>query len=175
MSREGGSPVGDRVLAQLLTEMDGLEGSEGVAVIAATNRPDVLDAALTRPGRLDRAIYVPLPDLETRLALLGAELGRMPNAGLDVELLASETEGFSGAELVALCKEAAMAAIAQQVHLPLCNREDGGRREALTQVEEGRAAARVDQDHVAAAFARVVPRTPAALLAVYEAFAQRGP
>lgn len=108
---EGGSKVGERVLAQLLTEMDGVESLVGVTVLAATNRPDMMDRALLRPGRLDRVIYVPLPDLETRKQVLRIHSARVPVAGLNTAELAARTEGYSGAELAAVCNEAALAAL----------------------------------------------------------------
>lgn len=104
--------VSDRVLSQLLTELDGIQGLKQVIVIAATNRPDMLDAALIRPGRIDRKIYVPPPDEQSREQILRIELGKMPISSLiSFETLVNLTEGFSGAECVALCAEAAMLAI----------------------------------------------------------------
>lgn len=72
------SSVGDRVLAQILTEMDGIEGLNGVVVVAATNRPDLIDDALLRPGRIDRIIFVPLPDTETRKDIFEIQFKKMP-------------------------------------------------------------------------------------------------
>jgi transitional endoplasmic reticulum ATPase len=113
--RRGGrfdSGVTDRIVNQLLTEMDGLERLEGVVVIAATNRPDIIDPALLRPGRFDRLIYVPPPDEKARLEILKVHTRRMPLAE-DVDLLeiAKKTEGYTGADLAAVCKEAALAAL----------------------------------------------------------------
>ena len=100
----GGSKVGERVLAQLLTEMDGVVSLTGVTVVAATNRPDMIDKALLRPGRLDRVVYVSLPDLATRRQVLDIHTRSMPLAeGVDLEQLALDTEGYSGAELAAVC------------------------------------------------------------------------
>ena len=108
----GGSKVGERVLAQLLTEMDGVVSLTGVTVVAATNRPDMIDKALLRPGRLDRVVYVSLPDLATRRQVLDIHTRSMPLAeGVDLEQLALDTEGYSGAELAAVCNEAALAAL----------------------------------------------------------------
>ncbi|MEM4667232.1 MAG: CDC48 family AAA ATPase [Thermofilum sp.] len=106
------SGVTDRIVNQLLTEMDGLERLEGVVVIGATNRPDILDPALLRPGRFDRLIYVPPPDEKARFEILKVHTRRMPLAE-DVNLaeLAKRTEGYTGADLAAVCKEAALAAL----------------------------------------------------------------
>jgi transitional endoplasmic reticulum ATPase len=113
--RRGGrfdSGVTDRIVNQLLTEMDGLERLEGVVVIAATNRPDIIDPALLRPGRFDRLIYVPPPDEKARLEILKVHTRNMPLAE-DVDLLeiAKKTEGYTGADLAAVCKEAALATL----------------------------------------------------------------
>lgn len=113
----GSHNVGERVLAQLLTEMDGVEVLENVVVVAATNRPDMIDKALLRPGRLDRVIYVPLPDVETRTEIIQLQLQKMPLAAdVNKEELAKLTEGHSGAELVAVCKEAALAALEEDMN-----------------------------------------------------------
>ncbi|NJE60228.1 CDC48 family AAA ATPase [Thermococcus sp. 21S7] len=106
------SRVTDRLINQLLTEMDGIERNSGVVVIAATNRPDILDPALLRPGRFDRLILVPAPDEKARLEILRVHTKRVPLAG-DVNLreLAKKTEGYSGADIEALVREAALLAM----------------------------------------------------------------
>jgi transitional endoplasmic reticulum ATPase len=103
------SGVTSRVISQLLTEMDGLESLQNVMVIAATNRPDILDPAMLRPGRFDRLIHVPAPDEESRLEILKIYTKEMPLAD-DVDLihLARETNGYSGADIASLCREAGM-------------------------------------------------------------------
>jgi transitional endoplasmic reticulum ATPase len=103
------SGVLGRVISQLLTEMDGLEALQDVVVIAATNRPDILDPALLRPGRFDRLIYVPSPDEDARLEIFRIYTKEMPLAD-DVELttLARATKDYSGADIAALCREAGM-------------------------------------------------------------------
>jgi transitional endoplasmic reticulum ATPase len=103
--------IGDRQLTQLLTEIDGLNSSPGVFVIGATNRPDMLDAAITRGGRLSRTIVVPLPDLDARRAILELHARRMPLAAVDLEAVARVTEGFSGGDLKAVCQQAAINAL----------------------------------------------------------------
>ncbi len=103
------SGVTKRVVNQLLTEMDGMEELEDVAVIAATNRPDMLDAGLMRPGRFDRKIKVEVPNEEGRLAIFKVHTEDMPlDDDVDLEKLASETEGYVGADIESVCREAAM-------------------------------------------------------------------
>lgn len=110
------SSVNDRVVAQVLAELDGIVPMEGVVVIAATNQPDALDPALLRPGRIDRALYVGPPDFEARCAIIRIRLGRMSvSDDIDVEEIARLTEGFSGAEVVAVCQEAATMAMEEDV------------------------------------------------------------
>ena len=106
------SGVTDRIVNQLLTEMDGIEKLEGIVVLAATNRLDIIDPALLRPGRFDRLIYVPPPDLEARYEILKVHTRRMPLAeDVDLKKIAERTELYSGADLAALCREAAMTAL----------------------------------------------------------------
>lgn len=104
----------DRQVNQLLQEIDGVESTPGVIVIGATNRKDILDPALLRGGRLSRHIEIPLPDTEGRRAMLGIFTAAMPLRGVDLDELARRTEGLSGADLEALCQEAAMQAIIRQ-------------------------------------------------------------
>jgi transitional endoplasmic reticulum ATPase len=102
---------GTKILTQFLTEMDGVEELNGVVVVAATNRPDTLDPALLRPGRLDRIVYIPPPDEAARTALFGMALAGKPVAeNVDLDRLADLTEGFSAADITALCNAAAMEA-----------------------------------------------------------------
>jgi len=118
--RRGGrfdSGVTDRIVNQLLTEMDGLERLEGVVVIAATNRPDIIDPALLRPGRFDRLIYVPPPDEKARLEILKVHTRNMPLAE-DVDLLeiAKKTEGYTGADIEVLVREAGLLALRENIN-----------------------------------------------------------
>jgi len=107
----GGHDEREQTLNQLLVEMDGFEGSEGVIVIAATNRPDVLDPALLRPGRFDRHVYVQLPDIRGREAILKVHMRKVPLADdVDANIIARGTPGFSGADLANLVNEAALFA-----------------------------------------------------------------
>jgi proteasome regulatory subunit len=113
--RLDGSTSGDRevqrTLMQLLAELDGFDELEHVKIIAATNRPDILDDALLRPGRFDRIIEIPIPDEESRLSILDLHLRNMNTKGVRVKAIARATDGFSGAELKATCVEAGMIAI----------------------------------------------------------------
>jgi transitional endoplasmic reticulum ATPase len=113
----GDAHVTERVISQLLTEMDGIEKMENVVVIGATNRPDLIDPALLRPGRFDRLIYVPPPDEKARLEILKIHTKNMPLAAdVDLEKIAKATEGYSGADLAAVCREAAMIALRQDMN-----------------------------------------------------------
>jgi transitional endoplasmic reticulum ATPase len=105
------SNVTERVVNQLLTSIDGMEALEGVTVIAATNRPDIVDPALLRSGRFDRLILIPQPDHDARLSILKVHAQKMPLHQVDLENLAARTEGYVGADLENLCREAAMVAL----------------------------------------------------------------
>jgi transitional endoplasmic reticulum ATPase len=108
----GDSGGSDRVLNQILTEMDGMNAKKNVFVIGATNRPDQIDPALLRPGRLDQLVYIPLPDDPSRLAILKATLRKSPIASdVDLAYLAKVTKGFSGADLTEICQRACKLAI----------------------------------------------------------------
>ncbi|MGC5050281.1 AAA family ATPase [Micromonospora sp. DT48] len=143
----------DRVVAALLTELDGVEALRNVVVVGATNRPDLVDPALLRPGRLERLVYVPPPDAEARTEILRAAARNVPLAeGVDLPALGAELDGFSAADCAALVREAALAAM----------------RESLT-------ASTVTAEHVAAARSRVRPSLDPAQVAWLAAYAeQRG-
>ena len=145
----GGHDEREQTLNQLLVEMDGFESNEGVIMIAATNRPDVLDPALLRPGRFDRRVVVPRPDLRGRLAILKVHTKRVNLASdVDLEVIARGTPGFVGADLQNLVNEAALLAArrdAQQVHrIDFENAKDkvilGTERKSLIMSEEDRRA-----------------------------------
>ncbi|MDT8438169.1 MAG: ATP-dependent zinc metalloprotease FtsH [Wenzhouxiangellaceae bacterium] len=107
----GGHDEREQTLNQLLVEMDGFEGTQGIIMIAATNRPDVLDPALLRPGRFDRQVVVPLPDLKGREQILGVHMKKIPvDERVDARVVARGTPGFSGADLANLINEAALFA-----------------------------------------------------------------
>jgi transitional endoplasmic reticulum ATPase len=104
--------AGDRVINQILTEMDGMSQKKSVFIIGATNRPDIIDPAILRPGRLDQLIYIPLPDLPSRINILKAVLRKSPVANdVDLEFLGQKTHGFSGADLTEICQRACKNAI----------------------------------------------------------------
>ncbi|WP_305787550.1 AAA family ATPase [Symbioplanes lichenis] len=139
----------DRVVAALLTELDGVEALRNVVVIGATNRPDLIDPALLRPGRLERLVFVPPPDADARAAILRASAKSVPLAGeVDLAELGMELEGFSAADCAALIREAALAAM----------------RESLD-------ATTVTAEHVAAARKRVRPSLDPVQVAWLEAYA----
>ncbi|XP_076239284.1 ATPase family gene 2 protein homolog A isoform X2 [Calliopsis andreniformis] len=144
-SSNTGSNVQERVLAQLLTELDGITALGSVTLVAATNRPDKIDKALLRPGRLDRIIYVPLPDDETRQEIFNIKLKNMPIAkDVNIQDLVELTEGYSGAEIQAICHEAAMKALEESLNADI-----------------------VTKEHFKAALAMITPRTPPSLLTLY--------
>ena len=110
------SHVTERVISQLLTELDGLEGLQDVVVIAATNRPDMIDPALLRPGRFDRMVEIGLPDLESRKSILAIQTANTPLADdVDLTAVADKTEGYTGADLSAVVNEAIMDAVRELV------------------------------------------------------------
>ena len=113
---DGDSRVTERVISQLLTEIDGMQSLNNVIIIAATNRPDILDPALLRPGRFDRLVHVGMPGLEARRMILQIHTAKKPLADdVDLDRLAEKTEGFTGADLTALTNEAVMLAIRSAV------------------------------------------------------------
>jgi transitional endoplasmic reticulum ATPase len=111
------SGVSERVISQLLTEMDGVVTLEDIVVIAATNRPDMVDPAVLRPGRFDRLIYVPEPDEESKTQIFKIYTKNMPLAkDVDAKTLASNSKNYSGADIEALCREAAMIALRRDIN-----------------------------------------------------------
>jgi transitional endoplasmic reticulum ATPase len=118
------SNVTERVVSQFLTELDGLVELKDVIVLAATNRPDLLDPSLLRPGRFDRLVYIPMPDLETRRKIFQIHVSRMQISGeLSLEWLAGMTENYTGADIETLCREAGMLALREHVK-PGMSREE---------------------------------------------------
>ncbi|HEU5446168.1 MAG TPA: CDC48 family AAA ATPase [Nitrososphaeraceae archaeon] len=110
------SHVTERVISQLLTELDGLEVLSNVIIIAATNRPDIIDAALLRPGRFDRLLYVPPPEKESRIKILKIHTSKKPLADdVKIETLAADTEGYTGADIAALASAAVMLALREHI------------------------------------------------------------
>ena len=107
----GDNRVTERVISQLLTEIDGLLSLQNIVVIAATNRPDMIDPAILRPGRFDRRVYVPPPDYDARLRILQIKTKEMPLEKVKIEDLAKKMQGYSGADIDAICREAAITAL----------------------------------------------------------------
>lgn len=126
--KRGSSPdnnVSERVVSQLLAEISGLEDLKGVVVIAATNRPDIVDPALLRPGRFDRQILVHTPDEPARLQILKVHTKNMPLTGdIDLRSLAARTQGFSGADLEALVREAGLFAMRKNINADIITKDD---------------------------------------------------
>ncbi|CAI0374838.1 unnamed protein product [Linum tenue] len=115
-SSSNSSTVAERLLSTLLTEMDGLEQAKGILVLAATNRPHAIDAALMRPGRFDLVLYVPPPDKEARLEILNVHTRNMAiDDDVDLRTIAENTELFTGAELEGLCREAGIVALRENI------------------------------------------------------------
>ncbi|KRF85609.1 uncharacterized protein Dvir_GJ16276, isoform B [Drosophila virilis] len=148
-----GSSVKERVLTQLLTELDGVEALHNVTIVAATNRPDMIDKALLRPGRIDRVCYVGLPEPEARREILHIKLRAMPLAENVVDIvdrLVTLTAGYSGAEIQAVCHEAALSALEQSFE-----------------------AEAVHWRHFEAALQMVQPRTSPELLRLYQEYIKK--
>jgi transitional endoplasmic reticulum ATPase len=130
----GDSGVSERVISQLLTELDGIESLENVVVIGATNRPDIIDPAILRPGRFDRLIFVPAPDYATRLQILKIHCTNMPLApDVDLEHVASQTGGYSGADLEAVVREAGLVSLRRDIETKNVTIEDF--RDALERIK----------------------------------------
>ncbi|KAL9181895.1 hypothetical protein ACHAXT_012238 [Thalassiosira profunda] len=134
-----GGGAADRINNQLLTEMDGFANKKNVFFIGATNRPDILDTALIRPGRLDQLIYIPMPDYESRLAILSATLRKSPvSKDVDLAYLAAKTDKFSGADLTEICQTACKLAIREDIahEAAAVLSEEGDYIEALEESDE---------------------------------------
>jgi transitional endoplasmic reticulum ATPase len=156
------SHVTERVVSQLLTELDGLEELKDVVVIGATNRPDMVDMALLRPGRLDRLVYIPPPNVSSRAQIFAIHLRGKPLADdVDIEQLAKETDGYVGADIEAICREGAMLALRSFI------------RDDMTpeQVKEGASTIRITKAHLYAAINRVKPTASRDMLHQYERIA----
>ncbi|MGA1792784.1 MAG: CDC48 family AAA ATPase [Thermoplasmatota archaeon] len=143
-SSSGDNHVSERLVNQLLTSMDGIEDTEGVIVLGATNRPDILDHALLRSGRFDRVILVGAPDKKERLAIFKVHTKEMPlDRNIDLEELAGTTEGYTGADIEGICREAGIIAL---------RRDIGARKVTLKDFQSALTEARpsVDQDTIEA-------------------------
>ncbi len=121
----GDSGASERVISQLLTEMDGIESLVNVVVIGASNRPDIIDPAILRPGRFDRLIYVPAPDHATRLQILKIHTRNMPlTPDVDLDQITSKTAGYSGADIEAVCREAGLISLRRDIETKSVTLED---------------------------------------------------
>ncbi|XP_051900077.1 ribosome biogenesis protein SPATA5 isoform X2 [Pristis pectinata] len=150
-SSAGAGNVGDRVLAQMLTEMDGIEQLHNVTILAATNRPDMIDKALMRPGRIDRIIYVPLPDTATRAEIFKLQFRSMPiSDNISLDYLVTRTQKYSGAEIIALCREAALLALQEDLQAKI-----------------------ITEKHFEQSFKIVTPRIPQKLVDFYVNYQQQ--
>jgi len=127
--------AGDRVLNQILTEMDGMNQKKNVFIMGATNRPDQIDPALLRPGRLDQLIYIPLPDENSRVSILQACLKKSPvSPDVDLTFLAKMTHGFSGADLTEICQRSAKLAIRESIEADIRIKRERAAREEVGEV-----------------------------------------
>eukprot|EP00112_Aurelia_sp_Birch-Aquarium-sp1_P000189 Seg1015.1 transcript_id=Seg1015.1/GoldUCD/mRNA.D3Y31 product="Transitional endoplasmic reticulum ATPase" protein_id=Seg1015.1/GoldUCD/D3Y31 len=144
-----GGGAADRVINQILTEMDGMGAKKNVFIIGATNRPDIIDPAILRPGRLDQLIYIPLPDEPSRLSILKASLRKSPIAkDVDLAYLGKVTHGFSGADLTEVCQRACKLAIRESIESDIRKeREREANPEADMDCEDEDAVPEIRKDH----------------------------
>merc|ERR1712156_1246281 len=138
----------DRVINQILTEMDGMGSKKNVFIIGATNRPDIIDSAILRPGRLDQLIYIPLPDEGSRMAILKSNLRKSPFAGdVDQQYLAKMTRGFSGADLTEICQRACKLAIRESIDADIRKEKERQKKGVSMDVDDDDANAEVEKKH----------------------------
>uniref|UniRef100_UPI0037E6F842 transitional endoplasmic reticulum ATPase n=1 Tax=Semicossyphus pulcher TaxID=241346 RepID=UPI0037E6F842 len=151
-SRGGGAGdaggAADRVINQILTEMDGMSDKKNVFIIGATNRPDIIDAAILRPGRLDQLIYIPLPDKPSRMAVLHANLRKSPVArDVDLDYLSGITDGFSGADLTEICQRACKLAIREAIEAEIMAERQRQNRPGIPMDEDFDPVPEIRKDH----------------------------
>ena len=159
----GDSGVTERMVSQLLTELDGLEELEDVVVIATTNRPDLIDNALLRPGRLDRHVHVPVPDEEARRAIFAVHTENKPLADdVDLDWLAAKTDGYVGADVEAVCREASLAATREFI-----------RSVSPEEMADTVGNVRISRDHFEAALSEVLPSVTSEVRERYEEIEER--
>ncbi|NXX78894.1 TERA ATPase, partial [Urocolius indicus] len=143
-----GGGAADRVINQILTEMDGMSTKKNVFIIGATNRPDIIDPAILRPGRLDQLIYIPLPDEKSRVAILRANLRKSPVAkDVDLDFLAKMTNGFSGADLTEICQRACKLAIRESIESEIRRERERQTNPSAMEVEEDDPVPEIRRDH----------------------------
>jgi len=169
-----GGGAGDRVMNQLLTEMDGMGSKKQVFIIGATNRPDIIDTALMRPGRLDQLIYIPVPDLDSRKSILRAVLRKSPVApDVDLDYIAEKTDKYSGADLTEICQRAAKLAIRENIERDVERsrmREEAGETE-MEDVEEVDLVPEITRNHFQQAVREARRSVSDAQLLQYSSFA----
>lgn len=169
------SGTADRVINQILTEMDGMSNKKNVFIIGATNRPDIIDSAILRPGRLDQLIYIPLPDEKSREAILKANLRKSPLApDVDLQYLAKVTHGFSGADLTEICQRACKAAIRESIEKEIKREKERAKEgaEAAMEVDESDPVPEIRRDHFEEAMKYARKSVSEADIRKYEMFAQ---
>jgi transitional endoplasmic reticulum ATPase len=163
------------VINQILTEVDGVGARKNVFVIGATNRPDIIDPAVIRPGRLDQLIYIPLPDLASRMAIFKAALRKAPvDPSIDIEILAKSTHGFSGADITEICTSASKLAIREAI----LAEEDRLKKVAAGELEDDEGKMRpedmiITKRHFNFAMSKARRSVSEQDIAVYEEFAEK--
>jgi transitional endoplasmic reticulum ATPase len=163
----------DRVLNQLLTEMDGMNAKKTVFIIGATNRPDIIDSALLRPGRLDQLIYIPLPDEASRLRIFQAALRKSPLAKeVDLEALARYTQGFSGADITEICQRASKYAIREDIEKDIEREKRRAENPEAMEEDEAEEVAQIKARHFEEAMKFARRSVSDADIRKYQAFAQ---
>ena len=168
---EGDSHVTERVISQMLTELDGLEDLKGVVVIGATNRPDIIDEALLRPGRFDRILEVPVPDKESRREILKIHTSKKPldHDTVNIDKLVELTEGYTGADIAAMVNAAAMSAIKEHMMASVNNENDikeetrAKTREYIKEKEQQKPKLKISMNHFESALQKIKKKNRATI------------
>ncbi|XP_013785535.1 transitional endoplasmic reticulum ATPase TER94-like [Limulus polyphemus] len=138
----------DRVINQILTEMDGMSSKKNVFIIGATNRPDIIDPAILRPGRLDQLIYIPLPDEKSRISILQANIRKSPvSKDVDLGYIAKVSQGFSGADLTEICQRACKLAIRESIEAEIRKEKEQVHTDTEMDFEESDPVPEIRKDH----------------------------
>jgi transitional endoplasmic reticulum ATPase len=168
---EGDSHVTERVISQMLTELDGLEDLKGVVVIGASNRPDIIDEALLRPGRFDRILEVPVPDKESRREILKIHTSKKPldHDTVNIDKLVELTEGYTGADIAAMVNAAAMSAIKEHMMTSVNNENDikeetrAKTREYIKEKEQQKPKLKISMKHFESALQKIKKKNRATI------------
>jgi transitional endoplasmic reticulum ATPase len=168
---EGDSHVTERVISQMLTELDGLEDLKGVVVIGASNRPDIIDEALLRPGRFDRILEVPVPDKESRREILKIHTSKKPldHDTVNIDKLVELTEGYTGADIAAMVNAAAMSAIKEHMMTSVNNENDikeetrAKTREYIKEKEQQKPKLKISMNHFESALQKIKKKNRATI------------